>query len=167
MTARLLLALPAIALLAACSTGVPGSPDTDNGGGSAGAPAGSDCSIYDGSEVAPFSSSLVVTPPAAGAVWGDGTTLSFEVTPEASDLIPQARFVAIVDGSLIDAASTVLTESAEGSNVWESNLNLFDDDLEGQAAIAELFTVSDQSFDGALNEGDTLVMGRYCVTLKN
>lgn len=158
-----------IGLLAACAptgggTGGDGggSSSGDGGGGSA-----AGCEAFDGTEVAPFSSSAVTAAPEPGAVWGDGSALSFTMTPEASDLLPQITFYSLLDGTVVDEASSVLTETPEGSDIWVTDLNLFNDDQEGQPGIAQVFTVSDQTIDGALNEGQNLVFGRYCVTFKN
>lgn len=157
-----------IGLMAACAT--TGGSGGDGGGSSSGDGGGGSaagCEAFDGTEVAPFSSSAVTAAPEAGAVWGDGSALSFTLTPEASDLLPQIAFYSLLDGTVVDEASSVLTETPEGSDTWVTDLNLFNDDQEGQPGIAQVFTVSDQTIDGALNEGQNLVFGRYCVTFKN
>ncbi len=158
-----------IGLLASCAPtgGTGGTGDTSGDGGDSGGGSAAGCEAYDGTEVAPFSSSAVTSAPEAGAVWGDGSALSFEMTPEASALLPQITFYSLLDGTVVDEASSVLTETPEGSNTWVTDLNLFNDDQEGQPGIAQVFTVSDQQIDGALNEGQNLVFGRYCVTFKN
>ena len=167
MTARLLLVLPVIALLAACTTGAPGSPDTDNGGGSSdGGGSAPGCASYDGTEIEPFTSPLVLSGPEEGAPYGDGSALTFELDPSLADEVPQLSFYDnFVSGSIRDTSAAVLVEDPE--NTYTANLNIFDSDLVDQPGIAELFVISDVDYDGGKRSGDKLILGEYCVTYKN
>ena len=166
----LLPALASIALLAACGTGATGSGGSggdsggDTGSGDGGSSA-SDCSVFDGTEAEPFTSSVVTDSPKEGATWGDNVApFSFTVTPEVAELVPQLRFLKFTDGALQDGPSAVLTD--QGAGVFSTESSLFDSDLDGKPGIAELFAVSDATFDGAKNNGSTLILGDYCITYK-
>lgn len=167
MTARLLLVLPAIALLAACSTGVPGSPDTSNGGGSTdgggGSSASGDCSDF-GAEYAPFSSDLVASQ--SGSTWGDGSTFSVQLSDDAiaAGVLPTVDFLSNVNGGVQVASGQVFTDDGDGA--FSNNLNLFDSQFADQPGIAQVIAITDASFDGEKYDGDKLVLGNYCVTLK-
>lgn len=172
-TSRLRLLLPTlavVALLAACApTGTSGGDGgsggnaggTDSGGDSSSS-GGADCSAFTG-EDAPFTSAAVLEAPADGATWGDGSDYSFTVTPEAAAEVPQLSFLGITSGSVVDASSAFLED--EGSNVFSATgSSLFNSDFDGQAGIAKLFIVTDVTFDGAKYDGDTTILGQYCVT---
>jgi hypothetical protein len=168
MTARLLLVLPVIALLAACTTGGAGGGDA-GGGDSSGGDGGSSaagCASYDGTEVAPFSSPLVLSAPAEGAAYGDGSALSWELDPSLADEVPQVSFYDnFIDGAIRDTSSAVLEEDPE--NTFTANQNIFDSDLVDQPGIAELFLITETDYEGGTRSGDKLILGEYCVTYKN
>jgi hypothetical protein len=166
MTPRLLLVLPIVALLAACTTGG-GEPSggagggTDSGGGSA-----SGCASYDGTEVEPFTSPLVLSSPEEGAPYGDGSALTWELDPSLAGEVPQVAFFDnFIDGEIRDTSTSVLEESPD--NTYTTNLNIFDSDLVDQPGIAELFVISDVDYEGGTRSGDKLILGEYCVTYKN
>jgi hypothetical protein len=166
MTARLLLVLPVIALLAACTTGAPGSPDTDNGGGSSdggGSTAAGDCSEF-GEEFAPFSGDLIASQ--SGDTWGDGTPFEIQLTDEAiaAEILPQVEFLSIVNGGPQSAANQIFDENGDGS--FSNANNLFDSQFNNQPGIAQVFAITDATFDGEKYDGSTLILGNYCVTLK-
>jgi hypothetical protein len=167
MTARLLLVLPVIALLAACTTGggTTGG-DGGTGGGTDGGGAASGCASYDGTEIEPFTSALVLSGPEEGAAYGDGSALTFELDPSLADEVPQLSFYDnVVSGSIRDTSAAVLVEDPD--NTYTANLNIFDSDLVDQAGIAELFLITDVDYDGGKRSGDKLILGEYCVTYKN
>lgn len=173
-------ALLAIALLSACgptsggtgdsgvsggdSAGTDTSADSgsDGGGGGDAAAGGADCSAFTG-EYAPFTTAAVLEAPAEGAVWGDGSPYSFTVTPEAAADVPQLSFLGLVGDSVVDASSAFLEE--KDGNVYDaSESSLFATDFDGQPGIARLTIISDLTFDGAKYDGDTVILGQYCVT---
>ena len=169
MTARLLLVLPVIALLAACTTGggaTGGGGDTDGSTGS-GSTVAADCSVFDGTEAEPFSSSLITSAPEEGTVWGDGTTFAIQLSDEAiaAGLLPQVEFFTVFNGGLQTAANQIFDEDGDGA--YSNKNNVFDDTLEDQPGIAQVFAISDATFDGAVNSGQELIMGNYCITFKN
>ncbi len=170
-------ALLAMALLSACG---PTGGGTGDGGGSGGDSAGgdtsadggtdggddtaggADCSAFTG-EYAPFTTAAVLEAPAEGAVWGDGSPYSFTVTPEAAADVPQLSFLGLVGDSVVDASSAFLEE--KDGNVYDaSGSNLFASDFDGQPGLARLTVISDATFDGAKYDGDTVILGQYCVT---
>jgi hypothetical protein len=166
MNARLLLVLPVIALLAACTTGPTtgggnsGGGDTGGDGGSTG---GGDCAEF-GAEFAPFSSDLVASQ--SGTVWGDGTEFSVQLSQEAIDagIIPLVDFLSNVNGGPQVASSQIMTDNGDG--LFSNNLNLFDSQFDGQPGIAEVTAVTDVTFDGEKYDGTKLSLGNYCVTLE-
>ena len=166
---RILIVATSLALLAGCAPGgTDGGGDT-GGGGDAGTGGGTaaGCEVFDGTEAEPFASSLIATAPEAGAVWGDGTTFAITLSDEAvaAGLLPQVEFLTMFNGGLQSAANQIFDE--DGAGAYSNQNNLFDDSLEGQPGIAQVFAISDASFDGAVNNGDQLIMGNYCVTFKN
>jgi hypothetical protein len=156
-----------IGLLAACApTGGGGDGGgSSSGDGEGGSAAG--CEIFDGTEAAPFASSLITSAPESGAVWGDGTSFAIQLSDEAiaADLLPQVEFLTLFNGGLQSATNQIFDE--DGGGAFSNKNNLFDDTLEGQPGIAQVFAISDQDFEGAVRNGDQLIMGNYCVTFKN
>jgi hypothetical protein len=168
-TLRILIAAASLTLLAACApTAAPtdgGNGGTTDGGGSAAGAA--DCSVFDGTEAEPFTSSLITSAPESGTVWGDGTPFAIQLSDEAisAGLLPQVEFFTFFNGGLQTAANQIFDE--DGGGAYSNKNNVFDDDLEGQPGIAQVFAISDATFDGAVNSGQELIMGNYCVTFKN
>jgi hypothetical protein len=168
-TLRILIAVASVTLLAACAP--TGGTSTGGNGGSSGdggsAAGASDCSIFDGTEVAPFTSSLITSAPDSGAVWGDGSSFAIQLSDEAiaADLLPQVEFFTLFNGGVQTAANQIFDE--DGNGAYSNKNNVFDDDLEGQPGIAQVFAISDATFDGAQNNGQELILGNYCVTFKN
>jgi hypothetical protein len=159
-----------LGLLTACApTSGGGGSDGGSSGGTDGGDSGSaaGCEIFDGTEAEPFTSSLITSAPDSGAVWGDGTKFAIQLSDEAvaAGLLPQVEFLTLANGGLQTATSQIFDE--DGNGAYSNVNNLFADDLEGQPGIAQVFAISDASFDGAVNNGDSLIMGNYCVTFKN
>jgi hypothetical protein len=168
-TLRILIAAASITRLAAgAPTG--GAPDSgtdgssDGGGTAAGA---GDCSIFDGTEAEPFTSSLITSAPDSGAVWGDGSSFAIQLSDEAvsAGLLPQVEFLTMFNGGLQTAANQIFDE--DGGGAYSNKNNVFNDDLEGQPGIAQVFAISDATFEGAVNSGQELILGNYCLTFKN
>jgi hypothetical protein len=163
MTARLLLVLPVIALLAACTTGgATGGGDTggDTGGGSA---ATGDCSDF-GEEYAPFTSDLIASQ--SGSTWGDGSEFAIQLSDDAvaAGILPQVEFLSNVNGGVQTAASQVFDDLGDGA--FSNSLNLFDSQFDGQPGIAQVIAITDVTFDGEQYDGNTLILGNYCITLE-
>ena len=100
-------------------------------------------------------------------MWGDGTSFAIQLSDEAvaAGLLPQVEFLTMFNGGLQTEASQIFDE--DGAGAYSNKNNVFNDDLEGQPGIAQVFAISDATFDGAVNNGDSLIMGNYCVTFKN
>ncbi|MEO8262708.1 MAG: hypothetical protein ABI566_09075 [Pseudolysinimonas sp.] len=166
MTARLLLVLPVIALLAACTTGGGGGGDTggggDSGGGDGGTAAG-DCSDF-GAEYAPFTSDLIASQ--SGSTWGDGSEFAIQLSDSAiaADILPQVEFLSNVNGGVQTASSQILDDLGDGA--YSNSLNLFDSQFDGQPGIARVFAIDDSALDGERYDGDSLLLGDYCITLE-
>lgn len=164
---RILIATASVALLAACATGAP-SGDGDGGttGGTGGGTAAG-CEVFDAyPEAVPFQSDLIASAPASGAVWGDGTPFTIQLSDEAiaADLLPQIDFLTVVNGGLQLATSQIFDDNGDGS--YTNQNNVFDETLDGQPGIAQVNTITDASFDGEKYDGNLLVLGNYCITFK-
>jgi hypothetical protein len=155
-----------IALLAACTPGG-AAPDTGSGGdtgsGDGGTTNAGDCSEF-GEEFAPFSSDLIASQ--SGDVWGDGSAFAVQLSDEAiaAGVLPLVDFLSVVNGGPQIASSQVFDDLGDGS--FSNNLNLFDSQFDGQPGIAQVSTITDATFDGEKYDGDTLILGNYCVTLE-
>lgn len=167
MTPRPLLVLPVIALLAACAPtggttggGDTGGGDTSGGGGSS---AAGDCSDF-GDEYAPFTSDLIASQ--SGAVWGDGSEFAIQLSDAAiaAGILPQVEFLSNVNGGVQTASSQILDDLGDGA--YSNSLNLFDSQFDGQPGIARVFAIDDQALPGERYDGDSLLLGDYCIALE-
>jgi hypothetical protein len=160
--------LASLALLAACATGgATGGTGggTDSGGSSGGDASAGDCSVFDDTEAAPFTSASVLEAPESGAVWGDNlASFSFTVSPDVAEQVPQLNFLKFADGALQDGASGVLID--QGAGVFSTESSLFDSDLDSKPGIAQLFVITDTPIEGAQTNGGMQILGNYCVTFK-
>lgn len=166
MTLRLLLVLPAIALLAACTTGPTGGGDDgggDTGGDGGGTAAAGGCADF-GDEYAEFSSDLVASQ--SGTTWGDGSAFDIQLSDDAiaAGILPTVDFLSNVNGGVQVASSQVFDDLGDGK--FSNSLNLFDSQFDGQPGIAQVQAITDVSFDGETYSGDTLILGNYCITLE-
>lgn len=166
MSARLLLILPAIALLAACSTGGAVTDGGDAGGGGTdggGTSGGGDCADF-GAEYAPFTSDLIASQ--SGSVWGDGSAFEIQLSDEAiaADLLPTVEFLSNVNGGVQVASGQIFDDLGDGA--FSNSLNLFDSQFDGQPGIARVIALADLTFDGEQYDGDKLILGNYCITLE-
>ena len=163
-TLRILLATASITVLAACTTGPTTGGDTGGGdtGGDGGTASG-DCSDF-GEEYAPFSGDLIASQ--SGAVWGDGSSFDVQLSQEAIDagILPLVDFLSNVNGGVQVASSQVFDDRGDGA--FSNNLNLFDSQFDGQPGIAQVTAITDVTFDGEKYDGDTLMLGNYCITLE-
>jgi len=161
MTARLLLVLPVIALLAACTTGGATGGDTGTDGGDTAA--NGDCSDF-GEEYAPFSGDLIASQ--SGTTWGDGSAFAIQLSDDAiaAGILPQVEFLSNVNGGVQTASNQIFDDLGDGA--FSNSLNLFDSQFDSQPGIAQVFAISDVTFDGEKYDGDTLFLGNYCITLE-
>ncbi|HWM33789.1 MAG TPA: hypothetical protein VNR36_06070 [Pseudolysinimonas sp.] len=166
-TLRILIATASVAVLAACATGP--SDAGGSGGDTGGGEAATGCVAFDAyPEAVPFQSDLITDAPASGATWGDGTPFEIELSEEATSagIEPQGEFLTVVNGGL-ELATSQIFDGEPGQATWSNSNNVFDDALEGQPGIAQVFTISDAAFDGETYDGDKLVLGNFCVTFTN
>ncbi|CAN5490926.1 hypothetical protein BH09ACT4_BH09ACT4_09640 [soil metagenome] len=164
-TFSVLLAAASITVLAACAPNVStGGGGSSSASGDAGGTSTAGCDSYAGTEVAPFSTPLVLSAPDAGATYGDGSTLTFELDPQLADEVPQISFYDnFIAGSIRDTSSGNFEEDG---NTVSINLNIFDSDLDGQPGIAEVFVITPTDYEGGVRSGAKLILGEYCVTYK-
>lgn len=112
-----------------------------------------------------FSSDQVLTPPADGAVYGDGTQIAWTFAGPI-DGAPD------VDISYVNDAGDAIPEGGIflddlGNNTWGSTQNIFTSDADGRPAFMILGLTHDAGMadDGTLT-GTHEIVGVYCVTLK-
>ena len=111
-----------------------------------------------------FSSDLITSAPEPGAVYGDGSTLSFT-------LAMGAGYSPTLDLTYLNDAGTPVILGGQnlldnGDGTYSNNLNVFDSDADGRPGFASVVVVKDDSFDApAGQEGASQpILGVYCVT---
>jgi hypothetical protein len=151
-------------LLAGCAAPA-ADPGADSGDapdqGGAAADAGG-CPATAGYEL--FSSDLITSAPEPGAVYGDGSTLSFT-------LAMGAGYSPTLDLTYLNDAGTPVILGGQnlldnGDGTYSNNLNVFDSDADGRPGFASVVVVKDDTFDApAGQEGASQpILGVYCVT---
>jgi hypothetical protein len=161
---RIALVAASALLLAGCTVPAadPGAdaPDTGTGGGTTEAASG--CPVVDGYEL--FSSDLVTSAPESGAVYGDGSTLSFTLAMGAG-YSPTLNLTYVSDdGTPIIMGGQNLLDQGDG--VYSNNLNVFDSDADGRPGFASVVVVKDDSFEAPAGQetASQPILGVYCVT---
>lgn len=154
-------------LLAGCAA--PATTDTssgDDGGTTSGDDGGAagGCPATDGYDL--FSSDLVTAAPESGAVYGDGSTLSFTLAIGAGYSPTLDLTYVSDDGTPIILGGQNLLD--QGGGVYSNNLNVFDSDADGRPGFASVVVVADGTFTNpAGQEGASQpILGVYCVTFK-
>jgi len=109
-----------------------------------------------------FSSEIVVAAPADGAVYGDGTPISWTFADGT------VTTVADVDMSYINEAGDAIPMGGIfledfGDNEWGSTLNVFTSDADGRPGFMTLGLTQDADATGS---GEREIVGTYCVTFK-
>ena len=151
-------------LLAGCAApaadpGADGGDAPDQGGTPADA---GGCPATAGYEL--FSSDLITSAPEPGAVYGDGSTLSFT-------LAMGAGYSPTLDLTYLNDAGTPVILGGQnlldnGDGTYSNNLNVFDSDADGRPGFASVVVVKDDTFDApAGQEGASQpILGVYCIT---
>ena len=161
LVARTALIAASLLLLAGCTPAA--APAADGGD----APAGSDtaaggCPVTDGYEL--FSSDLVTAAPEPGAVYGDGSTLSFTLAMGAG-YSPTLNLTYVSDdGTPIIMGGQNLLDNGDGT--YSNNLNVFDSDADGRPGFASVVVVKDDTFEAPAGQetASQPILGVYCVT---
>jgi hypothetical protein len=155
-------------LLAGCAP-TASAPGADKPAGSGGS--GADCSAFaenSDPELKLFSSSAVAKGPTEGQKYGDGTELSITLSQEAIDagLLPQFELLTVSDtGGPVQVAGLIFDPTSGADGTFTTTGEEFgNDELVGKAVVAEVFAVSDAKIDGAINYGQKLIIGNYCLT---
>ena len=152
-----------VLLVAGCTGTTTGGTGSDSGSDPAGGSQGSSgCPATDGYDL--FSSDLVTKAPESGAVYGDGSTLSFTLamgtgyspTLDLTYLNDDGTPVVLGGQNLLD----------QGDGVYSNNLNVFDSDANGRPGFASVVVVKDDTFEApAGQEGASQpILGVYCIT---
>lgn len=112
-----------------------------------------------------FSSDAVAVAPADGAVYGDGTSISWTLA-EAYDGTPDVDMSYINEaGDAIPMGGIFLEDM--GNNEWGSTLNVFTSDADGRPGYMLLGLTTDVGLaDDGTATGNHEVIGIYCVTFK-
>ena len=120
------------------------------------------CPLPKEADLQPFSSDLVTEPIPEGAVYGDGSEISF-TTSLGEGLYPGFELLYFV-GDVLTTSKAGNWDDAGGGK-YTSNLNVFDSDLDGQPGYIEVTAIPDGvTFDGERYDGDTVILGIYCIT---
>ena len=162
-----IIAVTASALALAGCTGTPAQPDSPNAEAGGGATGGAEtsaggCPVIDGYEL--FSSDLVTSAPEPGAVYGDGSTLSFT-------LAMGAGYYPTLDLTYVNDAGTPVILGGQnlldnGDGTYSNNLNVFDSDADGRPGFASIVVVKDDTFEAPAGQetASQPILGVYCVT---
>ncbi len=112
-----------------------------------------------------FSTDQVVTAPVDGAIYGDGTPISWTFAGP-TDGTPDVDISYVNNaGDAIPIGGIFLEDM--GDNTWGSTLNVFNSDADGRPAFMRLGLTHDVTDDGTGKlSGTHEIVGIYCVTLK-
>lgn len=159
-------ALGLVLAIAGCTAAPPATDDVPPAATDDGAGTGPTTAACDGPDVPddlkPFSSALVTEPIPSGATYGDGSEISF-TTSLGEGLYPMYELLEFVDG--VPTSSTGGTWNDVGGGRYTNDLLVFDSDLDGQPGLIEVTAIPEgATFDGERYEGDTVVLGIYCIT---
>lgn len=113
-----------------------------------------------------FSSSIVVDAPPNGAIYGDGTPISWtmESAPEDAQFDVELSYVS-TDGDAIPMSGFFLDDL--GDNVWGANFNVYTSDAHERPAFATLGVTSDTVLtDSGEITGTHQVLGVYCLSIR-
>ena len=155
-------------LLAGCTTtagsGTAAGGGDSEGGGDTGssAEAAGGCPAIDGYEL--FSSDLITSAPEPGAVYGDGSTLSFTLAMGAG-YYPTLDLTYVTDaGTPVILGSQNLVDNGDGT--YSNNLNVFDSDADGRPGFASVVVVKDDTFEAPAGQetASQPILGTYCIT---
>ena len=134
----------------------------DTSGESSGDATAGGCPLPKEPDLQPFSSDLVTEPIPDGAVYGDGSEISF-TTSLGEGLYPGFELLYFV-GDVLTTNTAGNWEDAGGGK-YTTNLNVFDSDLNGQPGYVEVTAFPEGvTFDGERYDGDNVVLGIYCIT---
>ena len=150
-------------LLAGCASPAADTSTGDNESDSGGtAEAAGGCPVIDGYEL--FSSDLVTSAPEPGAVYGDGSTLTFGLAMGAGYAPTLDLTYVSDDGTPIVMGGQNLLDNGDGT--YSNNLNVFDSDADGRPGFASVVVVKDDTFEAPAGQetASQPILGVYCVT---
>ena len=150
------------ALLAGCAAPA-ANTSSDTGDDSTGTTeAAGGCPVVEGYEL--FSSDLITSAPEPGAVYGDGSTLTFGLAM-GTGYSPTLDLTYVSDdGTPIVMGGQNLTDNGDGT--YSNNLNVFDSDADGRPGFASIVVVKDDTFEAPAGQetASQPILGVYCVT---
>ena len=139
-----------------------GTEQTETGTDDGGNTTAGRCPTPTEADLQPFSSDLVTEPIPDGAVYGDGSEISF-TTSLGEGLYPGFELLHFVGDAL--TTGTAGNWEDAGGGKYTTNLNVFDSDLDGQPGYIEVSAIPDGvTFDGERYDGDNVILGIYCIT---
>lgn len=148
-------------LLAGCAAPA-ATDDSDATDDTADSESAGGCPVIEGYEL--FSSDLVTSAPEPGAVYGDGSTLSFT-------LAMGEGYSPTLDLTYVNDAGTPVVMGGQnlldqGDGVYSNDLNVFDSDADGRPGFASVVVVKDDSFEAPAGQetASQPILGVYCVT---
>lgn len=167
LAARTALVAASLLLLAGCAPAAApsGSSDGSSDGGSSDGGTSTEaggCPVVDGYEL--FSSDLVTAAPEPGAVYGDGSTLSFTLAMGAGYSPTLDLTYVNDDGTPVIMGGQNLLDNGDGT--YSNNLNVFDSDADGRPGFASVVVVKDDTFEAPAGQetASQPILGVYCVT---
>jgi hypothetical protein len=112
-----------------------------------------------------FVGDVVAAGPADGAVFGDGSTLSFTFTEPVEGTPDLDLFYVNEAGDAIQMGGLFLED--QGDNTWTTSNLVFTSDAEGRPGFAFLGITTNVGLDDeGIITGDHEVVGIYCLSLK-
>ena len=167
LAARTALVAASLLLLAGCAPAAApsGASDGSSDGGSSDGGTSTEaggCPVVDGYEL--FSSDLVTSAPEPGAVYGDGSTLSFTLAMGAGYSPTLDLTYVNDDGTPVIMGGQNLLDNGDGT--YSNNLNVFDSDADGRPGFASVVVVKDNTFEAPAGQetASQPILGVYCVT---
>lgn len=151
-------------LLAGCSAPAPAIEGGSSGSGGTGSgdTSASGCPATDGYEE--FSSDLITSAPESGAVYGDGSTITFGLAMGAGYNPTLDLTYLNADGTPVIIGGQNLLDNGDGT--YSNNLNVFDSDADGRPGFASVVIVKDDTFEAPAGQetASQPILGVYCVT---
>ncbi|PJJ62034.1 hypothetical protein [Compostimonas suwonensis] len=140
------------------------SAGVDPDDGAAGSDAGGGCAGGTSAGYELFSDPAMSVHPDDGAIFGDGTPLSFAYDAHDESRAPSYSYdISYIqdDGSAVPLSGGIFFEQEGG--VFSTTDSVFTSEADGRYGFFTVIMVQDVAFDGDSYDADTVELGRYCV----
>ena len=152
-------------MISACAPTAQPEGTSGTGTSTASAAAGSaSCPPTNGYET--FTSDLITAAPPEGAIYGDGSPLSF--TLAMGEGYTPSLYLAYINDAGVAVALGAQNLLDMGGGVYSNNLNVFDSDANGRPGFASVVVIQDGSFTAPAGQetASQPIIGVYCITFK-